>query len=64
LVGIGWVVGLSIAGGVVGGLWLDRRVGTVPLFTLLGLLLGLVVALYSVYRMVRPLMEDREDHPK
>ena len=61
LVGIGWYVGLCIVGGVVGGLWLDRRVGTLPLFTLLGLLLGVVLAFYGMYRMIRPLLGDRDD---
>ncbi|MSQ40252.1 MAG: AtpZ/AtpI family protein [Dehalococcoidia bacterium] len=60
LVGIGWYVGLCIVGGVAGGLWLDRRVGTVPLFTLLGLLLGVVLAFYGMYRMVRTLLGDHD----
>ena len=64
LMGIGWYVGLSLVGGVVGGLWLDRRVGTVPLFTLLGLLLGVVVAFYGMYRMVVPLLGDPKDKQK
>ena len=61
LVGIGWYVGLSLVGGVLGGLWLDRKVGTVPLFTLLGLLLGIVLAFYGMYRMVVPLLGNRKD---
>ena len=58
LVGIGWYVGFSILLGVLGGRWLDRTVGTLPLFTLLGLLLGLGVALYGAYRMVLPLLRN------
>ena len=61
LVGIGWYVGLSIVLGIGGGLWLDNRVGTLPIFTLLGLLLGLVVAFYGMYRMVLPLMRDQDN---
>ena len=64
LVGIGWYVALSIVGGVVGGLWLDKRLGTVPILTLLGLLLGVVVAFYGMYRMVLPLLGNSEGPPK
>ena len=32
-----------VAGGVLGGRWLDRMAHTAPLFTVLGLLAGLVV---------------------
>jgi ATP synthase protein I len=52
LVGIGWYVGLCIVLGIGSGLWIDRSVGTLPLFAILGLLLGLLVAFYGMYRMV------------
>ncbi len=51
LVGVGWYVGLSILGGVLAGLWLDSKFGTKPLFVILGLVLGIIVAFYGVYRM-------------
>jgi F0F1-type ATP synthase assembly protein I len=56
LTGLGWYVALCIVFGVVGGLGLDKLVGTVPLFTLLGTLLGSVVAFWGLYKMVQPLM--------
>ncbi len=56
LLGMGWYVAISILGGVLGGLWLDGRTGLDPLFTLLGLVLGLVAAFYGVYRMAAPLL--------
>jgi hypothetical protein len=34
-----------------GGLWLDRQVGTVILFTLLGFALGLTVGIWHLIRM-------------
>jgi ATP synthase protein I len=49
--GIGWYIAVSIVGGTLGGVWLDGRLGTSPLFLLLGLLLGLIVAFYGAYRM-------------
>jgi len=45
------------------GRWVDRRVGTEPLFLLLGVFIGLAASIYSVYRS---LMADqrREDERK
>ena len=36
LTGLGWYIAICIVIGVVGGLGLDKLLGTVPLFTLLG----------------------------
>ncbi|MCZ6614309.1 MAG: AtpZ/AtpI family protein [Chloroflexi bacterium] len=60
LLGLGWYVALSIVLGVGGGLWLDGRLDVRPLFTLLGLALGLVVAFYGAYKMVQPLLNNEE----
>lgn len=49
-----FAVGLKFAGGIVVfslvGIWLDRRLGTIPLFTLVGTLGGAVLGFMSVYR--------------
>jgi F0F1-type ATP synthase assembly protein I len=37
-----------------GGYWLDGRLHTLPLFLILGLLLGMAVGFYSVFRRVLP----------
>jgi len=46
--------GMTFAGGIIVfmlvGLWLDRRFGVVPLFTILGTLVGGVLSFLSVYR--------------
>lgn len=54
LTGVGWFVGICIVGGVWGGLWLDDRLSTKPALVIVGLILGLVVAFYGVYRMLLP----------
>ena len=54
LVGMGWYVGTCIMLGVLGGLWLDSKLKTTPLMVIVGLLAGIVVAFYGVYRMVLP----------
>ena len=56
LTGLGWYVALCIVIGVAGGLGLDKLAGTIPLFTLLGTVLGSVVAFWGLYKMVQPLL--------
>ena len=71
LAGLGWYVALCIVLGVVGGLALDKAIGTVPLFTLLGVVLGSIIAFWGLYKMVYPLLYgsrpgdshgEREEH--
>jgi len=61
LIGLGWYVGLSIAVGVAGGLWLDSKLDTSIVFTLVGLGIGLLVAFLGVYRMVLSVIEEEKD---
>ena len=63
LVGVGWYVATSIIVGLFGGLWLDRKLDVLPLFTLMGIILGTVMAFYGIYKMVLPLMnQDQKPH--
>lgn len=59
LIGIGWYFATCIVLGVLGGLWLDDRADTRPLFTLLGVGLGLLTAGYGGYRMLRDFLGPR-----
>lgn len=61
LTGIGFYIGGCILLGVFLGLWLDRRFDFTPLFTLLGLGLGLVTAFYGTYRMILPVLGRGKD---
>ena len=61
LVGVGWFVGISILLGVLGGLWLDNKFGIKPLFVIVGLILGLIVAGYGVYQMLLPLIMNKQN---
>ena len=58
LVGIGWYVAVCIGGGSFGGLWLDRQLGLSPIFTLLGLGLGIAVAVVGMYRMLMAVLSE------
>jgi len=59
LVGVGFFIGGSILLGVVAGLWLDNKLNTGPILVIVGLLLGLVIAFYGVYRMLLPLLANK-----
>ncbi len=61
LTGVGFFIGGSIVLGVVAGRWLDSRLDTSPILVLVGLLLGIVVAFYGVYRMLLPLIGSKRD---
>ena len=61
LVGVGWYIGLCIFLGVWGGLWLDSRLNTEPILVIVGLIMGLAVAIYGVYRMLQPLMGNKRN---
>jgi len=61
LMGIGWYFALCIALGIGGGVWLDSRLGISPLFTLLGLAVGLLAAFYGGYRMLMEALAGDRD---
>jgi hypothetical protein len=58
LVGMGWYVAVCIIGGLLGGVWLDRKLDMLPVFTLAGVVLGTVMAFYGIYKMVLPLLNN------
>ncbi|MCH8848662.1 MAG: AtpZ/AtpI family protein [Chloroflexi bacterium] len=67
--GIGWYLAAAIVLPTLGGVWLDDRAGTTPLFVLLGILLGVTLALYGTYRMVSSFLmggrgADRGEGPR
>ncbi len=57
---------MSIVAGVAGGLGLDKLLSTEPLFTLLGTVLGTIVAFWGLYKMVQPILygAKREDESR
>jgi hypothetical protein len=52
--GIGFYIATCIAGGTLVGWWLgDKR----PLYMIIGLVAGLVLAVYGAYQMIKPLID-------
>jgi len=58
LLGLGSYVATCIAGGTVGGYFLDKALDTGKLLTVAGLALGLIAALYGGYRMLMDTIAD------
>jgi hypothetical protein len=56
LTGLGWYVAACVVIGVVGGVFLDRLLGTVFVLTILGIVGGSVAAFWGVYKMVLPVL--------
>jgi len=55
---IGTEFGITVGLLVFGGLWLDRRLGTMPVFTLTGTFVGLGVGLYNMIRLTRKMQNQ------
>jgi F0F1-type ATP synthase assembly protein I len=58
--GLGTTLAVTVLAGLGGGYWLDGRLGTRPVFLLLGGTLGVGVALYHFFRTVAGKNERRE----
>jgi len=61
LLGVGFYVAACIILGIIGGHWLDGKMNSAPLWLIVGLLLGIVIAFYGVYAMLRPFLKDKQD---
>jgi F0F1-type ATP synthase assembly protein I len=65
---MGWLFVFAILIPLGAGLWLDKTLGTLPIFTLAGMLLGFIAGTVGVYRVattslaeVEEKTEDKED---
>lgn len=56
---LGMRLGLSVIIGVVGGVLLDNWLDTSPLFTLVGVAVGIGAAMYSIWDVARDGMKPR-----
>jgi len=51
----------SILIGLFLGKWLDAKLGTLPLFLILGLFLGLATGIYSMLQLIRKFTGDNDE---
>ena len=61
---LGWYIAIVLVGGVFLGARIDEKIGLTPVFTLLGLMFGLIVAFVGSYRMAKPLLNRSVDDKK
>jgi ATP synthase protein I len=53
---IGFVFLVVVLAGVLAGYWLDGNLGTLPVFVLVGFLIGLTIGGLAVYRLIARFM--------
>ena len=58
LVGIGWYVADCIGLGAVVGVWVDRTLGTSPILSVLGTLVGVAASVLGMVRMLTAVLRD------
>lgn len=56
---LGFMIALPIVGFMLLGLWLDKKIDTMPLFALIGLVIGLISAIVEVVKVIIPFLEKR-----
>lgn len=60
---MGFGIAISLAVMVGGGVWLDVRLNSAPLWTIIGLALGMIAAGYQLYELVLASRKDRKHGP-
>ncbi len=58
LTGIGFYIVTCIVGGALAGWWLS---GKNTLFLIIGLVIGLILAVYGVYHMIKTVIKSQKD---
>ena len=58
LFGMGFYIAIAIVLGIWGGNWLDEKFDTGPLLLIIGLILGIAVAVLGAYNMMKPFIKN------
>jgi ATP synthase protein I len=61
---IGFVLLITVLAGVLGGYWLDQRLGTVPIFVLLGFAVGTVSGGVACWRLISRFLAQMDEEDK
>ena len=61
LTGVGWYVALCIGGGAVFGLMFDNKFGSEPIATIVGLAVGLVLAIAGMFKMLTAILSHEHE---
>ena len=57
LVGIGWYVAICIGLGAIVGVWADKTLGTSPILSVLGTLVGVATSVLGMARMLTAVLK-------
>jgi len=57
LVGIGWYVAICIGLGAIVGVWADKTLGTSPILSVLGTLVGVATSVLGMVRMLTAVLK-------
>ncbi len=63
-VGVGWYIATCVVLGAFGGRWVGQQLGgsaSEAIFMIVGVLLGVLIAFYGVYQMVKLLESESSD---
>lgn len=58
---VGVVLLVTTLTGILAGYWVDQRLGTVPIFVLVGLGVGLTAGSVATYRLIERFLADYEE---
>ena len=58
LFGMGFYIAIAIVLGIWGGNWLDEKFDTSPLLLIIGLILGIALAVLGAYNMMKPFIKN------
>ena len=58
LTGVGWFIAISISGGALLGVWIDRLINIKPVGVISGILLGIILAGFGSLKMIKRIMND------
>jgi ATP synthase protein I len=58
---IGLVLLVTVLAGVLGGYWIDQQLGTLPIFVLVGLFIGLAGGALTVHRLISRFLATYQD---
>jgi ATP synthase protein I len=58
---IGLVLLVTVLAGVLAGYWLDQQLGTIPVFVLVGLGIGLTAGALAMWRMISRFLAKLEE---
>ena len=58
---VGLIISISILVGILAGRWLDRLLNSNIIFSLIGIIFGLLGGLYSAYKLLESALKDEQN---